>query len=188
MLSLIWIFLFLSLQVLFWFVIVFWCFQIYYTINKDTIGLVPTASQKVLDSFAIINSEFGIVTENTKFVEIGAGLANVSGWVSKNHNFQEVIGVEIDGLTVLFAKIWNLWKRQKVNLIRKNVFNYEIPKGSVVYSYLTPNVLDKLYQQKKLNGSLIISLTFSINNLEPDWKIQLKSPYNRLLVWDLRHK
>lgn len=180
----IWWVLLTILIIIFIFISIFWINQIRYGLSSDRIVFMPTISKKVLTELTkILDIEN---TENQYFVEFGAGLANIAGWISKNYCFRDIIAVEIDGQTIIMAKFWNFIKNQKLNFVQKNIFDYDLPKNSIVYIFLGKQVLTNLYLQKKLDGNLIISLTFNIKNLEPTKTINIGKPYNNLYIYDFR--
>lgn len=170
----------------------FFClFQIYLFIRKDTIPFLSTSSREVNQNLKKIFSKYLDAEPDTQkpaFVELGCGLANILGWVKKNQSsyFREFIGVDIDYSIIACAKLWNFLKRQKVSLKRHNIFEYDIPKNSVLYCYLGTNIMDMLYKQGKLKGFLVISTTFAITEAEADQKFKLSNFYNSLYVYDFR--
>jgi hypothetical protein len=165
---------------------IFWVFQFSYSLDKNKIGYLPTNSKKVLNRLSKIFKQFEIEQKDYDFVELGCGTANISGWVSQNHDFKKIIGVEMDFMTIFMAKVLTKLKGQKVDLIRKNVFNYKIEKKSIIYCYLGHHILNNLYKQKKLDGHLVISLTFSLKDKKPDYKENVGLFYQNIYVYDFR--
>ena len=182
----------IALVVLLLVLFIFWLFQFSYSFDKNKIGYLPTNSKKVLNTLLEVFERFEIKEADYDFVELGCGLANVAGWVYSNHTFKKVIGVEMDFMTVFMARMLAKLKKQKLQLIRKNVFDFDIQDKSVIYCYLGHTILNNLYKQKKLDGHLVISLTFSLKNKQPDFKKSInvfyKDLYKDLYVYDLRDK
>jgi hypothetical protein len=82
----IWWVLLTILIIIFIFISIFWINQIRYGLSSDRIVFMPTISKKVLTELTkILDIEN---TENQYFVEFGAGLANIAGWISKNYCFE----------------------------------------------------------------------------------------------------
>jgi predicted RNA methylase len=78
------------------------------------------------------------------------------------------VGIEIDLLRYLFSKIrfrLNGFDK-KVSIIKKNFYDVNISKASIIFVYLVPRVLNKLKPKflKELKmGSLIVSFRYKID-------------------------
>jgi hypothetical protein len=175
---------------LFWFILfcVIGVFQVYYNFSNDKIGFLPSISSKLNKQLAIIFEKHIKDTSKYEFIERGAGLANISGYIQKNFNFKKVTAVEIDFITIFFGKLLAKLTRSKIEFVRQNVFDYKVPKKSVLYFYLTTSILEKLYQQGKLDGHVVISTTFKLKNLKPDESIKMNNFYRWMYVYDFRDK
>ena len=170
------------------FVGIFWIFQISYTFSNDKIGFLPTLSGKLNMQLFRIFEEYLHDPSQYSFVELGAGVANIAGMISKRFNFKEVVAVEIDPITVFFGKLINTFGGTTVNFIQKNIFDYDIPEGSVLYCYLGTHIMEKLYHAGKLDGHLVISTTFKLKEVEPVEVIEMNNFYLRMYVYDFRKK
>lgn len=78
------------------------------------------------------------------------------------------VGIEIDPLRFFISSILLHSNRlsDKVRLKRKNFYDVDISKASVVFAYLVPRVLDKLklkFLKELRPGTLIISYRYKIN-------------------------
>ena len=163
---------------------IFWFSQIRYSMNKNRIVYVPTKSKKVLKEIRNYLQESKINTEEYHLVELGSGLANVISWLTNQFKFKKTIGVEVNWMIYLFAKFIFFFKKTKIEFINKDVFDYEIPEKSVVYCYLTDQIITNLYQKGALKNTIFFSLTFAIKDVEPAKKIQLDNFYKNLYIYD----
>jgi predicted RNA methylase len=78
------------------------------------------------------------------------------------------VGIEIDPLRYLFSKIRFKLNgfNKKVKIIKKNFYDVNISKASVIFVYLVPRVLNKLkpkFLEELRSGSLIVSFKYEIN-------------------------
>jgi len=125
-------------------------------------------------------------SEKYVLVDIGAGLARVSQYLKARLPWKDVEAVEIGPVIMAFAKIRFLFLKPAVRFVRQDIFSYDLPKPAVVYAYISEEILTNLYKQGRLDGCLVLCLTFKINGLEPTEEIPLKSWQKRILVYDLR--
>ncbi|QQG40850.1 MAG: SAM-dependent methyltransferase [Candidatus Levyibacteriota bacterium] len=78
------------------------------------------------------------------------------------------IGIEIDPLRVLVSKI-KIWQEEltdKITIKRKNFFDEDLSKATVVYVYLVPKALERLKPKllKELKkGTRLVSLNYEIS-------------------------
>jgi|688.fasta_scaffold159981_3 hypothetical protein len=185
MLNLIFLALLLALLI---FLAIFWTFQISYTISQDKIGFLPSLSGKLNLQLLRIFDQYLHDPKDYSFVELGAGVANIAGFINKNFEFKEVIAVEIDPITVFFGKLINNISGTNVEFIRKDIFAYKIPQKSVLYCYLSTHIMEKMLRQGKFDGHLVVSTTFKLKKTEPVEIIEMNNFYMRMYVYDFRKK
>ncbi len=78
------------------------------------------------------------------------------------------VGIEIDPLRALVAKLKVLKNnfQNKIYIKRKNFFDVDISKASVVIVYLVPKALDKLlpkFKKELKKGTRIVSFRYEVN-------------------------
>jgi len=163
-------------------------FQLYYGFSKDKIGFLPSLSNKLNKEME--NTFKKHLGDESKyiFVELGAGVANIAGYVAKQFDFKKVIAVEMDPFVILFGKILNSFSTKSIEFVKSNIFDYKIPKNSVLYCYLGHFILQKMYEEGLLDGHLVISTTFRLEAVLPDEVIEMNNFYKRLYVYDFRKK
>lgn len=185
MLNLILLFLLLTSLVL---ISIFWIFQITYTVSQDKIGFLPSLSGKLNLQLLRIFDQYLHTPKDYSFVELGAGVANIAGFINKNFDFKKVIAVEIDPITIFFGKLINNLAGTNIEFYRKDIFAYKIPEKSVLYCYLGTHIIEKLYKQGKFDGHLVVSTTFKLKEVEPVEVIEMNNFYMRMYVYDFRKK
>jgi hypothetical protein len=127
-------------------------------------------------------------SDSYNLIELGAGMATMSYYLSRQWKWKKVEAVEIGPFIIMAGKLRFLFARPKtpVHFVKQNIFTYKIPAKSVVYCYLFSSLVTKLYKEGSLKGSLVLSLTFPIEGIEPTKVIELESWQNRLLIYDFR--
>lgn len=137
----------------------------------------PTFNPQVLRFLDKILDEH---PEITFFCEPGCGVANVAKYIKRQHPDLEVWGVERNWFVFSFAWIWNRLtpKKYRINLVRQDFAKFDQSKiqggrSGLVYSYLLPDFLTRMYELGKFRGCLIASLDFQIQGLTPDITEQL---------------
>jgi len=78
------------------------------------------------------------------------------------------LGVEIDPIRVLIAKLRILANRLNKNIVikRKNLFEQDLSNASVVIVYLVPKTLDRLlpkFKKQLKKGTRIVSYRYDVN-------------------------
>lgn len=121
-------------------------------------------------------------------IEPGAGLGKVAEYLARHLEWADVAAVELGPVILTFGRIRAFIRRAPITFVHQNIFDFETPCPSVVYCYLTSDLLNRLYKNGQLNGSLVISLTFPLTGVRPTETIELKSWQARLLVYDFRKK
>jgi hypothetical protein len=97
------------------------------------------------------------------------------------------IGVEGDWITFQVSKLALWWDKAKIKLIRGDIFKYRAEKNSVIYCYLFPKIMQRLYDEGHFEGCLVIALTFEIKDLEPDKIIKVANFQKELYVYDFKN-
>jgi hypothetical protein len=159
--------------------------QIFYTWNNGRVVFLPTNTKLTNDKILEIIKKYELKTEEMSLIELGCGRAGFLRSMS-NFNWKEKIGVEGQLILSLKSKVLNLG--QKIKIIHGDIFNYKIPKNSLVYCYLGVKNMNELYQSKELQGSTVISLDYAIEGVEPQEMIILsnKKVQNTLYLYDFR--
>ena len=119
-------------------------------------------------------------------IEPGAGLGRVSQYLATRFPWKEVIAVECMPVIFTAGRLRNRLLRTRVRFVRRDIFAWDMPKPAVVYCYLFPQLMEKLYKEGQLEGRLVISLTFAIPDVTPTEKVEFKGWQSPLWVYDFR--
>jgi hypothetical protein len=159
--------------------------QIFYTWNNGRVVFLPTDLKITKDKILGIIKKYDLKTEVMPLIELGCGRAGFLRSMSVI-NWKEKIGIEGQFVLSIKSKVLNFG--QKIKIIHGDIFNFKIPKNSLVYCYLGIKNMNELYKSKELNGSAIISLDYAIEGVEPQETISLsnKKVQNTLYFYDFR--
>ena len=151
----------------FYLVIRFWGYYAPYVPSPNT-SLIPLATQIVLKDTDVC-------------VEVGCGDGRFLALMAKNYPLATCIGLEINLFPYVRAKIRCL-RLKNMRVYRQNMFTYDFSKATVLYCYLFPETLTKLYPKLKKElpkGARLYSLDFPIKNLEPSKTLDLGQKHLR---------
>jgi SAM-dependent methyltransferase len=150
------------------------------------IGYVSSNLAECKPILAGIIKKYIPTTSKVTYIEPGCGLGHLTRWAAKEYPWKEVVGIDLRYSLLFLARVLAIGTGSKVRFVRKNVFNYTCPPGSLIYSYLYVPILKKLHADGKLAGCLVVSLTFEIPGITPTEKIPLKGWQGCMYVYDFR--
>jgi predicted RNA methylase len=116
----------------------------------------------------------GLKSSDTVY-ELGCGIADAM--VIANNEFKsQAVGIEIDPLRIVLAKI-NVWRNKaKVKIIKNNFFHIDLSDATVLIIYLVPKALGrlvpKLFKELK-KGTRIVSYKYKFPTEVRSQKLQL---------------
>ncbi len=159
--------------------------QIFYTWNNGRVVFLPTELRLIKSKVIEWIQKYELKTEEMSLIELGCGRAGFLRSMSK-YVWKQKIGVEGQFILSVKSKFLNFGKNIKI--IHGDIFNFEIPKNSIVYCYLGTKNMNELHSIGKLKGSLVISLDYKIDNIEPNesYHISDKKVQNNLFLYDFR--
>ena len=107
------------------------------------------------------------------FLDLGSGLGGVVRALAENNVAS--FGVESAPLLWSVSAMASLLTL-KGKIFRQNIWDTKLSQFDVVYAFLSPAIMEKLYQYMKSemkNGSLFISNSFEVVGIEPDeiWQL-----------------
>ena len=133
---------------------------------SDLFGVpfVPTRNKSLDQIFDFI--EFN---QKDVFYDLGSGDGRLPFYIAKKYNIKAV-GVELNPLLHVFClfKKW-LTKSEKVQFYRRNFFNLDLKEATIIYLFLFPEVVEKLYPKfinECRHGTIVVSHGFKIKKLE----------------------
>lgn len=126
---------------------------------------VPTSKKQLEKIFKNISPK-----NDELFVELGSGDGRLVRYAAKKYDIRG-IGIEINPLLVWWSKL--LSKRdgtsEKVQFLKKNVFDYPLTQANYLYIFLMPELIQKLlpkFKKELKGGTIIISHGFKIIGFE----------------------
>ena len=123
--------------------------------------------------------------DKCSLVELGAGQALAARGLSRVRRWKTVVAIEWAPSLVALARIRS---GRQVQIVRTDMYGFKPERPSVVYCYLAPGIMKKLYESGNLNGCLVFSLTFEIPVIEADRICEFRHWQSPLRVYDLRHR
>lgn len=151
------------------------------------IGYLPTVLKKLKKPLAnIIQKYYHNKTEQVVLVEAGAGFGHVAEYLANKYKFKKVLAIEDEFSLFWLAKIYHQCKSTKIQFVKDDVVNFQNPQNSLIYSYLLPDIVTEMYRRGRLKNSILVSLTFSIKDIEPDELINIPNFQQKLLIYDFR--
>ena len=125
--------------------------------------------------------EVADLKKNEVVYDLGCGDGRLLVEAGKAKDIQAK-GYEAAPIPYILAQINKLIHRAKMNVYMKNFFNADLKDANVIFCYLGPETMTKLYGKLKKEckkGTRIISNTFSIHEAEPV-KVWAKDPKQKL--------
>ncbi|MFH1426966.1 MAG: class I SAM-dependent methyltransferase [Patescibacteria group bacterium] len=101
--------------------------------------------------------------------ELGCGKAGFLNIFHKYYPKANLIGIEYEYLLFIISKVQQALKRNKIRIIRKNIFQADLSKADLIYCYLNVKMMKDLeakFKKECKPGTQIISYAFSLHNLK----------------------
>jgi len=105
-----------------------------------------------------------------KILEIGSGLGGFSIQLAKIHPNSTYMGIEIAPLPFLISLIRSKYQGSKVSFKLGNYEKVDFAHFDLVFAYLSPAAMPKLYEQCKAQmkpGSVLVSYEFNVPGVKP---------------------
>ena len=124
------------------------------------------------------------------FVDLGSGLGGVLTHLAKAHPDGSYVGVEAAPLPFLYSWL-RIWLSGHLNsrVYWGSLWNCDLSKYDVVFAYLSPVPMEKLWQKARAEmrpGTLFISSTFAVPDQSPDETVLVDDlHHSSLLVWHM---
>jgi hypothetical protein len=118
------------------------------------------------------------------FYDLGAGDGRVIYNLSKKLIFKEAIAIDSEFwiFKVLQFKNYFFYK-QVLTTIKKDIFEVQIEKPAIIFLYMGYKINSKLYELGILKNSLVITLTFPIDDLIPDKEIKTNDYQKNIYIY-----
>ncbi len=128
--------------------------------------------------------------KGVKFVDLGSGLANTLRDISAERPDSTLHGYETAPGPFILSKILTFFSgKRNIHIYMKNIWKVSLADYDVVYCFLSPIPMQRLYEKAKLEmkpGSLFISNSFRVPDVKPNKTITLKDGRKtKLMIWKM---
>lgn len=116
-----------------------------------------------------------LINSQSVVYELGSGWGGFSFQVAKLDP-QKVVAYELSPIHIVYSKIKAKFNKSRVKFIRGDFFQADLSDADIVYTFLMPKVVERLWQKMKAEcrpGTLMILLGHDISGVEPLGKIQV---------------
>ncbi len=129
-------------------------------------------------------------TEGIKFVDLGSGLANTLRDLAIERPSQSFFGYETAPVPYVLSWVLTRLKGMRnVRLMLKSIWNANLAEYDVVYCFLSPVPMKRLYDKAKAEmkpGSLFISNSFIVPGQKPDRTVTVSDGRKtKLMIWKI---
>jgi len=141
---------------------VFLTIYFYYIVKTGllSVSYIPTSSRDLEPVLLYAKLKKGM-----QFVDLGCGDGRLVIAAVKKYGVYG-IGLEINPLLILFARIWaKFLKLKRATFLRQDLYTFSLHKADVVYLFLFPRMMEKMSAKIKKEckeGTLIISRGFEL--------------------------
>ncbi len=115
-------------------------------------------------------------TQNFRFIDLGSGLGDVPMYLEPRFPNGRFYGTEIAPAPWLISRLRAWFKRSRVVFVRRDYCAIDLAEFDVVFAFLSPAAMPRLWQQAQQqmrSGSVFISLSFTVDEPQPDHVIAL---------------
>ncbi|QCX00636.1 class I SAM-dependent methyltransferase [Aggregatimonas sangjinii] len=154
--------------------------------KTNQVVLVSSSVNHVKQPLLHAIEHFKIEPQEMNFIEVGSGYGKILDLAAKEFEWKSLIAIEIDFLTIMIARFSNLIKRMPITFVHKDIFDYEIPKGSLVYCYMSTPIISRLFDEGAFENCVVLSLTFPIQEIPCSATYDVEGFQKRLFVYDFR--
>lgn len=126
--------------------------------------------------------------QETRMVEIGSGLGDLSMHIAKNRKNSQVEGIEIAPLPWLISRLRAWITRSSVRFKLGDYRELDFAQYDLVFAYLSPAAMSDLWkkaQQEMRTGSLLVSYEFEIPGVRPSFRITNGKKTPTIFVWKM---
>ena len=126
--------------------------------------------------------------QGLRFVDLGSGLAGTLRYLAEQRPDGEFVGVESAPLPMCLAHS-RCRGYSNISLLQQDIWQQNLAEYDVVYCFLSPEPMPKLYVKAKKEmreGSLLISNSFGVPGAEPDQIVELSDRRGtHLYIWKM---
>jgi len=126
-------------------------------------------------------------TQAFRFIDLGSGLGDVPFYLEPRFPQGRFYGTEIAPAPWLISRLRARFKHSRVSFMRRNYATLNLADFDVVFVFLSPAAMPTLWQQAQAqmrSGSLFVSLSFAVDDRQPDHVVTLaEGARHTLYAW-----
>ncbi len=121
------------------------------------------------------------------FIDLGSGFGGVPLYLAPRFPHGHFYGTEIAPAPWLISRLRAFFKHGRVTFLRRDYSHLNLANYDVVFAFLSPAVMPALWHQAQTQmreGSLFVSLSFTVGSRQPDHEVTLaKGARHTLYAW-----
>lgn len=124
-----------------------------------------------------------------QFIDIGSGVGGLLLHLERQFSKISFTGIELAPLPWAISRIRSVLNRSHIQLLYGDYTNLNFADYDVVFAYLSPAAMDALWAKASTemrSGTLLLSLEFSIQSVEPDFLIQDNEETSVIYAWRIK--
>lgn len=121
-------------------------------------------------------------------IDIGSGLGDLSMAIARMRPNSRIEGIEVAPLPWLISRLRAALSRSRANFKLGDYYTLDFADYDVVFAYLSPAAMPKLYQKAQLEmqvGGFLVSYEFEIPGVEPTFIMQQPGNTPDIYVWKM---
>ncbi len=131
-------------------------------------------------------------TQAFRFIDLGSGFGGVPLYLAPRFPHGHFYGTEIAPAPWLISLVRGFFMRCRVTFLRRDYSHLDLADYDVVFAFLSPAVMPELWHQAQTQmreGSLFISLSFTVGSRQPDHVVSLaKGARHTLYAWQMESR
>jgi len=169
-----------------------WFLAAFILLALTSLGAVRTRVPLYLSSPRAATELALRLPERGRLIDLGCGLGGPLARIHQQRPDAQLAGIEAAPLNWLFAKLRLKASGAHAEIRLGSIWSVDLAGYDIVYAYLSPAPMARLWEKARREmkpGSLLISNTFAVPDLNPDEIIDISNPgdlaHARLLIWRL---
>ncbi|HOY69873.1 MAG TPA: class I SAM-dependent methyltransferase [Methylotenera sp.] len=122
----------------------------------------------------------------TRVIDIGSGLGDMAMYIANQRPLCQAEGIEIAPLPWVVSQVRGFFKQSRARFKLGDYYDLNFADYDIIFAYLSPVAMPLLWNkamQEMKPGSLLVSLEFEIEQMQPTNIITPKDQSPNLYVW-----
>lgn len=122
----------------------------------------------------------------TRVIDIGSGLGDMAMYLANQRPLCQAEGIEIAPLPWVVSQVRSFFKQSRAQFKMGDYYDLNFADYDIIFAYLSPVAMPLLWNkaiQEMRPGTLLISLEFEIQQMQPTTIITPKDKSPQLYVW-----